>query len=185
MAVDEGDKRDKVVERDVDDSDLAIDEGDESGEVDESGEGVESDDERDEGDESEGNVTNDEEIIEHLFRMFHGVAPNSQKYSVRYWLAIILARSPKLSEVGIAEKFCISPNIAIGHINKDPVTCNWVAPTRRKYDPTSASDLVAFLCKPDEILEKTYSLRFWLTIANFQMKKVDRIRRNLSERRQK
>lgn len=122
-------------------------------------------------------ATSSEEILTHLFSIFEEIPPNlkEEKFASRYWLAVILSRTEFDNERQTMDKFGIPRTTSSYHLGKNPMQCNYAAPTRKKYTPTTADDIVEYLCKPENepvINEDSYSLRFWLAIANLGILKA-------------
>lgn len=107
-----------------------------------------------------------------------------KKYSLRYWMTVIMARWTNLTEIAIQDKFGIPRNTLKIHLLKNPRTYHYVAPTKKKYVATTADEIVHYLSKPDEevvVSDETYSLRFWLSIVMRRFLQIDRRRKQLAK----
>lgn len=132
--------------------------------------------------------TSAEEIVENLF-LISDVGQETvkqKKYSLRYWMAVIMARWPKLSEREIAEKFSISRSTIKKHLSKSPRECmyNPHIKTKTHCPPCTAEQIIQYLSKPDENLtsnDETYSLRFWLSVVVLKWQKIDRTQLQLAK----
>lgn len=132
--------------------------------------------------------TSAEEIVENLFRISDvgEETVKQKKYSLRYWMAVIMARWPKLTEREIEDKFGISRSTIKKHLLKSPRECmyNPRIRTRTQCPPCTAEQIVEHLSKPDEELisnEETYLLRFWLSVVVLKLQKIDRTQLQLAK----
>lgn len=128
------------------------------------------------------------EIIENLFNI--SIDDDEQatfadrKYELRYWMAVVMARWPNLTETAIQNKFGIPRNTLRGHLSKYPVTHNYELPKNtKKYAATTADEIVWYLCKPNqqpEITDDTYTLRFWMSVITRRFQKMNRTVKQLA-----
>lgn len=144
------------------------------------------DDDDEEGSSTDGHRTSASEIVQHLFAISDGEQTSlaDRKYSLRYWMAAILVRWPKLSEDKLQGKFKVPRNTVKNHLLKSPAECEFVPPTHRKYPPCTADQIIECLCYPDkdiEITNETYAVRFWSSIIVLKFQKIDRTYRGLEK----
>lgn len=133
--------------------------------------------------------TSADEIVENLFRISdegEETVVKQKKYSLRYWMAVIIARWPKLTEREIEQKFGISRSTIKKHLSESPRECMYIPRLRAKskYAPCTAEKIVDHLCIPDAELnpsEETYALRFWVSVVVLKWQKIGRTQLQLQK----
>lgn len=129
-------------------------------------------------DESDKTIpTSADEILNCFINISDGDEYKKEKYSLRYWMAVILTRWPKMSEADIQEKFGIPRNTLKTHLTKNPFECQFAAPTKKKYAATTAEEIVDCLSQLDsnvEVNDMTYScLTFVLIVITTCLCEID------------